>query len=182
MNRVEHRAAALSLGDPGRLTGRVIRYGETTRLPSFGREFRERVEAGAFGDLDGADITASIAHDRRNLVARTGGAGLTLDDTDTELRAEIEPVDNREIVKAVKRGLYRGLSVEMLVEDEDISAADGVVMRTVKRAKLLDISIVASPQYEGSIFDTERRWLADKIERAFHSDAAVIRRAEQWVF
>ena len=56
------------------VSGTMMRYGDTARLP-WGED--ERFERGAFGDVSQLDFRLNVQHERQAIVARTGGGGLT---------------------------------------------------------------------------------------------------------
>ena len=69
---LEHRAVELRQ-DGRTLTGRAVTYGDVARLP-WG--VVEIIEARAFGRVDAIDILLNVQHDRKRMIARTGGGGL----------------------------------------------------------------------------------------------------------
>ena len=64
-----------------RLSGVAIRYGSIAVFP-WGRE---RFEAGSFGNVSQLDVILNSHHVRARPLARSGGGGLELFDTATEL-------------------------------------------------------------------------------------------------
>ena len=142
-----------------RLGGVAMRYGDTTTFP-WGME---RFAPGAFGDLAKADVTLNVQHDRSQIVARTGGGGLRLLDTDLELRIEAELPDTtmaRDAVRMVGAGLLRGLSVEFKPIKEAV--LDGrQPIREIQKAKLIGIGIVDRAQYSQA--QVQARWKHQSI-------------------
>ena len=63
----------------GIVEGTIIRYGDVATFP-WGTE---EIKAGAFGDVEGADLIANRMHERTQPLARTG-AGLTITDSAKE--------------------------------------------------------------------------------------------------
>ena len=141
---LEYRfAAGLELRQDGSLAGTVIRYGEVS--PSFA----ERFEPGAFGDVSASDVVLNVAHDRARPLARTGGGGLTLEDSATELRLHAVLPETPEATAAVtliKGRVLRGLSVEFRVTAE--RSEKGI--RVVEQAALSAVAVVDSPAYPSS--------------------------------
>ena len=146
----EFRRAELRQG-PGRsVTGVAVRYGDLAQLP-WGEE---RIEAGAFAPL--GDVVLNSFHDRTTPLARTGGAGLTLDDTAERLAisAELPPTQAADDVLAlVRAGIMRGLSIEFRAVAERMEGA----VRVIERAVLSGIGVVDTPAYPASEVEARRR-------------------------
>ena len=137
---VEYRFAEVEVRDAGAVVeGVVMPYGTTARIMG---AFDESVEAGAF-KFD--DVVLNRMHVREDLIARTGGGGLTLTDSASTLtlRADI-PKYREDIRDQVNRRILRGLSVEMRVTAEDWPSPD---RRIVKAAELLGIGLVDRAAY-----------------------------------
>lgn len=140
---------ALTMADPERryvefraegdtLSGVVMPYGTEARFGSF----RERFEPGS---LRFEDVIVNLQHDRGKPVARTG-AGLSLEDTPTALRASIalpDTVYGREARELVSARILRGFSVEFRAEEERWEQRT----RIVTRAALTGIGIVDRAAY-----------------------------------
>ena len=93
MSGLERRFAALEVRDSGAVVeGVAMPYGSTARIFD---AFDERVEAGAFSGLD--DVTLNRMHVQADIIARTGGGGLVLDDSAARLhlRADVPSVPRR---------------------------------------------------------------------------------------
>ena len=143
--QAERRYAELRLEPEGVLTGVVVRYGDQARLP-WGTE---RFQAGAFGDLAAVDATLNVLHDRARPLARTGGAGLELlDGADAlELRAQLpETREAEDVVRLIKAGVLRGLSLEFAAEADRMEGGT----RIVERARVLGVAVVDRPAYPDS--------------------------------
>ena len=127
------------------LSGTVIRYGDVATLP-FGKE---AIDPGAFGNLEGIDVILNRQHDRGKPLARTGGGGLTIDDSHTELKLRADLPDTptgQEAMTLVRSGVLRGFSIEFhalreYVRDRVVHVAEG---------KLYGISLVDRPAYPES--------------------------------
>lgn len=133
------------------LSGTVVRYGDTATVKTHGIVIRERIVAGAFGDIKDVDITAVLQHDRSRGLARSG-YGLTLHDTPTELRADIaliDDTDGTDAYKKFKAGILRGLSAEFVPQRSIVQA--GVLIR--QQAKLVRIGVVDTPAYPDSLLE-----------------------------
>ena len=146
----EYRFAAVeiraSTTGPGRVEGVAIRYGDEATLPGF----RERFQAGAFGDVAALDVVANLQHRRDRPLARTGGGGLTFTDEATALRAGLDlPAtrDGEDAAALLRRGVLRGFSLEFRVEGERFEAG----VRIVERASLRGLALVDTPAYGESL-------------------------------
>ena len=157
---VERRAVEAALSD-GVIAGAVVTYSDRARIME---GVEERFAPGAFGDVSAADVTASVQHRSDRLIARTG-SGLVLRDGSDALRAEIRSLDPF-VVKQVEARVLRGLSAEFIVLDEGFDRSEGSVLREIRRARLLDVSVVARPAYAASVAEVEQRWLAERVRAA----------------
>lgn len=128
------------------LSGTAIRYGDVASIAGIGRE---RFVAGCFGDLSSADVILNEQHDRNKPIARTGGGGLELIDTNTslEIRANLNPEIAGKCLALVKSKVLRGLSVEFQTLKQRIEANT----RIIERANLVGIGVVDKPAYANSI-------------------------------
>ena len=140
--KTERRAFEFREAADGVLEGVVIPYGQTAKIGGFS----ERFEAGSvtFGD-----VIANRQHDRKQPLARTGGGGLTLTDSATELRARIDlpdTADGRDVRELVKRGVLRGLSAEFRVQRDSWAGS----ARTIHAATLTGLAVVDRGAYAGA--------------------------------
>ena len=137
---VEYRFAEVEVRDAGAVVaGVAMPYGTVARIMG---AFDESVEPGAF-KFD--DVVLNRMHVREDLIARTGGGGLTLADTAERLslRADI-PEYRADIRDQVNRRILRGFSVEMRITAEDWPNPD---RRIIRAAELLGIGLVDRPAY-----------------------------------
>ena len=146
---------------PGRVDGIAIRYHDEAQLPGF----RERFQAGAFGDVAALDVLANVQHDRGRLLARTGGGGLALTDGPDALRATLDLPDTRDghdAAALLRRGVLRGYSLEFRVEGERFEGG----VRIVERAALRGLALVERPAYGESLAAiAERAAAAERLPR-----------------
>ena len=146
---VEYRFAELRADalDGSVLRGTAMPYGTVAQL----RDFRERFEPGAFGAaVAEQDIRLDVGHVRTEIIARTGGGGLTLEDTDAALvlRADlVETQRAKDVLAYVRAGVYRGLSVEFSCLRDCMERDGAGSIRVVQRARLLAVSVVDSGAY-----------------------------------
>ena len=129
------------------LTGVAMRYGDAARVyvPRYQRVLTERIQPGAFAPI--GDVILDIAHNPARPVMRTPALELRDSGELLELRAEIPHTPTGdELVEGLESGLLRGLSVDMVVTEDDI-AGD---VRTVQRAQLGGIAVVPRPAYDST--------------------------------
>ena len=163
------------------ITGIVMRYGDTSTFP-WGD--KERFDMEAFGDVAGLDLILNVQHQRDKCIARTGGGGLTLTGSATqiELRAELddEDTDAANALRKVKRRILRGLSVEFrpLKVRQEGSMSKGYT-NIIEKAELRGIAVVDRPQYRQSTLREEdmdevqtRRLIEEALETRATADGA----------
>lgn len=114
--------------------------------------FREQFRRGAFGDLSGADVMATVHHDPSAILGRTPGT-LRLEDAKDGLRYEVDLPDTtvgRDLRELVARGDIRGSSFEFSVnEDGEEWSEDGEEwVRTIVDANIYQVGPVTHPAYE----------------------------------
>lgn len=144
---LEYRYADIEDRNGRTLIGTVIRYGDTSTKTPYRAE---RFETGAFGDVSGLDTILNIMHDRKRPIGRTGGGGLVLADSPTELRIEAtlpETRDGDDALENVDKGIYRGFSPGFLALRESDSGG----VRSIAQAKLDHIGLVDKPAYDDSV-------------------------------
>ena len=149
---LEYRFAELRAdgdGESPSVTGTAIRYGD---IASIGGRFRETFRAGAFGDVATADVVLNLHHERAIPVARTGAGGLELRDSAESLDAVVNmPLTQaaRDAIALIRAGVIRGFSIEFSVpRGGDSFAGD---LRTVTRAEIRGLGLVARPAYGDSL-------------------------------
>ena len=139
---IEYRFAALEVraADGAQIEGTAMPYGSEADIAGI---FRESVDAGAFGTI--GDVILNVMHDRNEMLARTDGGGLELQDGAERLWLRADIPDYRADVRdMVKRRLFRGFSVEMEVEAEDWPEPD---RRIIRSATLWGIGLVDRQAY-----------------------------------
>ena len=133
------------------LTGYAARYNSPSEELYFGG--REVILPGAFSEalVSNKDIFALVDHDDSKVIARRSNDTLKLVEDNQGLRVEIKPnvgtSYGKDIVSLVERKDITGMSIGMIVKDDEMSKVDGKRSRTIKAAELLEVSIVASPAY-----------------------------------
>ena len=144
--KTEQRYSNLSLDDGRRLRGVVMKYNTAADV---GGGLLELFRPGAFGDVGAQDLLLNWQHQRERPLARTGGGGLTLTDSDVALEMAAVLPDTREAndaVEMVKAGIMRGLSVEFHATRETMQGN----MRVVEAARLVGVGLVDVPAFPGS--------------------------------
>ena len=130
------------------LRGTALPYGQMAASRELGYE---RILAGAFGDVSRLDVTLNTMHDRKRVLARSDGGGLTFTDSDKALSVEAVLPQTRECddcLEMIDKNIYRGLSIEYLPHKLR-RGADGVV--EVSAARLTGLAVVTRPAYAGAI-------------------------------
>ena len=151
--RVEYRffEAELRVEGERTISGVAMRYGDVATLP-WGE--KERFEPGAFGSTARGDVILNFQHDRARPLARTGGGGLTITDSPTDLRLEAVMPDTREgddALELVRKRVMRGFSVEFIPDSIRVEKSDGKAdLVIVETAKLRNIGLVDRPAYPAS--------------------------------
>jgi len=150
----EFRAAE---GDrPAELIGYASVFNTETVIGDWFGEWREEVSPGAFKKtIREADIRALWNHDPNVVLGRNKAGTLELEEDDHGLRTVIKPPDNewgRPVLDAVRRGDVTGMSITFSVIKEALDKSgvkDGELpKRTIKEARLYDVSPVTFPAFE----------------------------------
>ena len=92
----------------------------------------------------------NVQHDRGRVLARTGGGGLTLNDTpeSLEIRAELpETAEANDTLALIGAGILRGLSLEFQALRERMEGPT----RVIQSARLIAIGVVDRPAYQQSV-------------------------------
>jgi len=159
---------------PGTLAGYVVLF-DSLSVDLGG--FRERISRGAFDDSLAQvksrehSITIQTEHDTRNLLGRTE-ANLTLTPDEHGLRFVCRLPNTqlaRDTVELVRTGVLRGVSFgfSQALDSWDRSGKQGI--RTVKRLRLHEVSLVAHPAYAASTVTSLRglpqpgNWVAARL-------------------
>ena len=160
---IEKRALEIRNVSGRALEGVGLRYGDTAEI---GPLMRETFQPGAFAPIN--DVILTSHHDRATPLARTGGGGLVIEDSPTELRIRAElPMTTQanDTLVLVRSKVLRGLSIEFVATEERLEGD----LRIVDRAHLSAVSVVDSPAYAGSTVESRakkrspRTWITGGI-------------------
>ncbi len=137
------------------ITGYAVKWEMKSVTMGYWRRFKEQFKRGAFTDsLTQDDQLALWSHDYSQVLGRTKNGTLRLFEDEIGLRFELDLADTTlgdDTYKTIKRGDVDGVSFgfQMVKEEWDESDPDNVV-RSVTKAKLIEISPVAFPAYPDS--------------------------------
>jgi hypothetical protein len=138
-------------GDEVRVAGYAAVFNQETDI---GGMFREVIAPGAFDEAIGRDdVVFLINHDGLPL-ARTRSGTLTLTQDSKGLRMETvldatDP-DVLSIVPKMKRGDLDKMSFAFWPEVQEWDDSGEIPVRTIRKARLHDVSIVTTPAYDGT--------------------------------
>lgn len=159
---------ASKTGDAFVIEGRAMKYDSLSNrnVPMAG--CREQFAPGAFGasvsDPE-QDIFALMGHDPNQVLARRSNGSLKITDgpdaLEFQIRLNPNIVAHRDIHEAVKSGLLREMSVGFAPQKDAWSNATdergAYQLRTITKAKLFEISLVASPAYGDGVTSASAR-------------------------
>jgi HK97 family phage prohead protease len=164
--QIEYRTAELRAATAAfEVAGRAASY--NTPSSDLGG-FVEKLQPGCFSRslASGEDVKCLVNHDHNQVLGRQANKTLTLTDTPDGLnfvcKLNKDSQAHRDLYASVKRGDLSECSFAFIVDGEDgqaFSAPDnnGLLTRTIKRAKLLDVSVVASPAYGNGATSVDAR-------------------------
>ena len=113
--------------------------------------FREKIDPGAFAEsIKEDDIRALFNHDPNFVLGRNKAGTLKLSEDDTGLAVEIAPPDTqvaRDLLVSIERGDVSQMSFGFRTIDQAWEIVDEEDIRTLKKAKLFDVSPVTFPAY-----------------------------------
>jgi len=180
---IEIRAAKENEGEEKRTIAGAIKYHtESAEMRDiYGDAIVEEIAKGAFDEsLKTRDVVALWSHDTSQVLGSTKSGTLRLENTDKELRFELDVPNTaagNDAWELIKRGDVDGVSFGMRVSKDKWSKEDRngkkVYKRTVLNAELFEISPVAFPAYpanEVSVrsleeFKKEQKRAEDEIKK-----------------
>ncbi|MBD5798410.1 peptidase U35 [Bacillus pseudomycoides] len=144
-------------GDDGNrtLTGYAVKWEQKSVVMGYYRKFREQFRQGAFLDsLQKDDQRFLWSHDTSKVLGRTKNNTLRLVEDSIGLRFELDlpkTTLGNDTFETIKRGDVDGVSFGFSMITEEIDEPDDdLMLRTVTKAKLLEVSAVAFPAYPDS--------------------------------
>jgi HK97 family phage prohead protease len=105
--------------------------------------FREHLD-------ENPDVFACVQHDETRVLGRRSANTLLLEDGDDALHCEIILDDTTyavDLMKSVRRGDIRGMSFSFDVVTDEWRMVESIPTRTVKKARLYEVSPVTNPAY-----------------------------------
>lgn len=105
--------------------------------------FREMIDRHAFDDTLDADIRSFWNHDSSYVLGRTGSGTLSVAVDEHGLKYEVEPPDTqwaRDAIVSIGRGDVDQASFAFQATDDSWEKVDGVPIRTVLKARLIEVS------------------------------------------
>lgn len=137
------------------LSGYAVKWEKKSQVLGFFRKFREQFKRGAFADsLQKDDQRFLWSHDTSKVLGRTKNNTLRLEEDSIGLRFELDlpkTTLGNDTYESIKRGDVDGVSFGFQkISDEIEEPDDDLMLRTVTKAKLLEVSAVAFPAYPDS--------------------------------
>jgi len=134
---------------PDQLIGYAAVFNEITTI---GGLFRERIAPGAFRRAAASDDCRCLFnHDANQILGRTSSGTLRLWEDDRGLRYCCDlPTWATAIAESVSRGDVSQSSFAFQVQDEDWDFTGPLPLRTIRSARLFDVSPVTYPAYDAT--------------------------------
>lgn len=137
------------------ISGYAVKWEKKSQVLGYFYKFREQFKRGAFADsLENDDQRFLWSHDTAKVLGRTKNNTLRLEEDSTGLRFELDlpkTTLGNDTYESIKRGDVDGVSFGFRMEDHEIEEPDDdLPLRTVKKARLLEVSAVAFPAYPDS--------------------------------
>lgn len=142
--------------DNGRtISGYAVKWKKKSKILGYFRKFQEQFKNGAFAEsLKEDDQRFLWSHDVSKVLGRTGNETLRLREDDVGLHFELDLPNTtlgNDTYESIKRGDVDGVSFGFRMEAEEIQDNEGeLTLRTITKAKLLEVSAVAFPAYPDS--------------------------------
>lgn len=154
------------------LIGYAVKWEKKSLVMGYYRKFREQFKNGAFTEtLRNDDQRFLWSHDTSKVLGRTKNNTLRLSEDAVGLRFELDLPNTtlgNDTYVSIKRGDVDGVSFGFSMISEEIQEPDDdLMLRTVTKAKLLEISAVAFPAYPDSEvsargYDPYRNYVQEK--------------------
>ncbi|MCB5201814.1 HK97 family phage prohead protease [Neorhizobium sp. T786] len=138
-------------GNAIKVSGYAAVFNEETDIGGY---FREVIVPGAFSEAIGRDDVVFLINHEGLPMARTRSGTLKLSEDRKGLfiEAELDPEDPdvKAIVPKMRRGDLDKMSFAFWPESQDWDDTKDPPLRSVRKARLYDVSIVTTPAYEGT--------------------------------
>jgi len=137
------------------LSGYAVKWEMKSQVLGMFFKFREQIKKGAFLEsLNNDDQRFLWSHDPSKVLGRSKNNTLRLQEDNTGLRFELD-LPNTSLAKdtyeSIQRGDVDGVSFGFNVQDDEVDEPDDdMPLRTIKKAKLIEVSAVAFPAYPDS--------------------------------
>jgi len=137
------------------ISGYAVKWEKKSHVLGYFMKFREQFRKGAFADsLDEDDQRFLWSHDTSKVLGRIRNKTLRLKEDNDGLHFELDlpkTTLGNDTYESIKRGDVDGVSFGFkMLDDEMDEPDDDLPLRTVKKAKLLEVSAVAFPAYPDS--------------------------------
>lgn len=137
------------------LSGYAVKWEMKSQVLGMFMKFREQVQKGAFLEsLNNDDQRFLWSHDTSKVLGRRQNNTLRLQEDNVGLRFELDLPNTtlgNDTYESIQRGDVSGVSFGFKAEDDEVDEPDDdIPLRTIKKAKLLEVSAVAFPAYPDS--------------------------------
>ena len=108
------------------------------------------------------DVKALYEHDRKLLLGRTLSGTLTIKEDSQGLMVEIDPPDTqtaRDLIVSIERGDISGMSFGFVTDVDEWDYSRDPALRTVIKAKLLEVTVTSDPAYKQTDVQVAQRSL-----------------------
>tara|TARA_R100001086_G_scaffold236618_1_gene160182 strand:- start:1019 stop:1570 length:552 start_codon:yes stop_codon:yes gene_type:complete len=144
--------ATVSSDDDGlKVEGYAAVFGQEVDIGGY---FREVIQKGAFSEAIGRDDVVFLVNHEGLPLARTRSGTLVLEEDDHGLKinSTLDPDDPdvKAISGKMKRGDLDKMSFAFFADVDEWDETGDTPLRTIKRASLVDVSIVTTPAYDGT--------------------------------
>lgn len=160
-------------GSEFKIVARAVKYGARSKPGVPGKGMYERCMPGCFSRSlqSGSDVKALLNHDQNFILGRTENQTLRLADSKDSLRFECRLNPNvqfhRDVHALVEAGTLNECSFaftcdpdgDEYTQDKD-ERGQACVVRSIRSAKLYDVSIVSDPAYGNNATSAEARSIA----------------------
>jgi hypothetical protein len=131
------------------IVGTAVPFNVVTQL---WEDLFERINVSAFSQSLAEDdnVYALVGHDHNKPLGRKGAGTLSIREDPGGLAVTILPPNTqiaRDAIESIRRGDIDGMSIGMEVEVATMAIEDGLMIRTVERAKLRDVSVTTFAAY-----------------------------------